>query len=254
MLHSRALVAAIAAALLLFVAAGFAGTFSDAGPAADGAAVEETANLAQSAPGDHGDHGGDHADPFAGVLLVLGIVVFAAALGQWGAQLLNQPAVLGELMIGVLVGNLFYVLGGPMATIIMYLSEAGLVFKELWTVGGTVPEAAAAVFPAEQMAAGGAGQKLVDALTGPGGATNFIIGVSLWVFSQLGVIVLLFLVGLENEVDDMMKVGSKALLVALTGIVAPFALGYGATVIMLPDAPNTVALFLGATLVQPAWV
>src|SRR5688500_11490031 len=48
--------------------------------------------------------------------------------------------------------------------------------------------------------------------------------------ASLGAIVLLFEVGLESDVKALRKVGTSSLLVALIGVVASFAVGYGASV------------------------
>jgi Kef-type K+ transport system membrane component KefB len=62
------------------------------------------------------------------------------------------------------------------------------------------------------------------------------------------VIILLFAVGLESTVGQMMAVGLSSLLVATVGVVAPFALGWGVGALLLPDASVYVHAFLGATL------
>ncbi|MEO8139216.1 MAG: cation:proton antiporter, partial [Gemmatimonadota bacterium] len=72
--------------------------------------------------------------------------------------------------------------------------------------------------------------------------------------AELGVILLLFEVGLETDLKQLLKVGPAALSVAAVGVVVPFALGYfywawlphpatadGGTI-------GTVAIFVGATL------
>lgn len=68
------------------------------------------------------------------------------------------------------------------------------------------------------------------------------------VFAQLGVILLLFEVGLESTVKDMMKVGLNALVVATIGVVLPIVGGFVAGAILMPDAHWSSHLFLGATL------
>src|SRR5687768_5104473 len=47
-----------------------------------------------------------HANPVAPVLLALVVILVAAKLGGWLAERLEQPAVLGELLAGVVMGNL----------------------------------------------------------------------------------------------------------------------------------------------------
>lgn len=66
--------------------------------------------------------------------------------------------------------------------------------------------------------------------------------------SRLGVILLLFEVGLESTVSQMAKVGWASFFVATLGVVAPFGLGYGVGVWLLPHASFYAHLFLGATL------
>jgi len=66
--------------------------------------------------------------------------------------------------------------------------------------------------------------------------------------AELGVIVLLFEVGLESTIGDMMKVGRSALLVAVLGVVTPFALGWASGAWLLPDRSPYVHAFLGAVL------
>jgi Kef-type K+ transport system membrane component KefB len=66
--------------------------------------------------------------------------------------------------------------------------------------------------------------------------------------ASLGVIILLFEVGLESTVRDMIKVGLPSLLVAVLGVAAPFALGWGVGAFLLPDRSVYVHAFLGATL------
>lgn len=69
------------------------------------------------------------------------------------------------------------------------------------------------------------------------------------VIAELGVIFLLFSVGLETRVKDLMSVGRAAVLVAALGVVIPFILGY-AYIEYLYDPGNMYeALFLGASMV-----
>jgi Kef-type K+ transport system membrane component KefB len=68
------------------------------------------------------------------------------------------------------------------------------------------------------------------------------------ILARLGVLILLFEVGLESTVRDMLKVGVSSCLVAILGVVAPFALGWGVGALLLPDRSIYVHAFLGATL------
>lgn len=68
----------------------------------------------------------------------------------------------------------------------------------------------------------------------------------LHVLSELGVLLLLFLIGLETDVRRLLSVGSASGAVAIVGVVVPFAAGYG--VGMWLGYPTNVAVFLGAAL------
>jgi Kef-type K+ transport system membrane component KefB len=68
----------------------------------------------------------------------------------------------------------------------------------------------------------------------------------LHLLSELGVVILLFEIGLETDLGRLLKVGGVAATVAAVGVVLPFALGYGVCRLLgLEDLPAVVA---GATL------
>jgi Kef-type K+ transport system membrane component KefB len=136
--------------------------------------------------------GSVHADPVASVVLALAVILVSAKVGGDLAARLGQPSVLGELVVGVLLGNL------PLFGVTWF--EA---FKH-------------------------------DA--------------SIDMLARLGVIILLFEVGLESTVSQMMKVGLSSFLVASVGVVAPFALGWMVSALLLPHASEYVHMFLGASL------
>jgi Kef-type K+ transport system membrane component KefB len=133
-----------------------------------------------------------HSDPVSSVALALLIILAVAKLGGELAVRVGQPAVLGELLAGVVLGNL------------SLLGWSGL--DSLWS----------------------------DA--------------SLDMLARLGVLVLLFEVGLESTVGQMLKVGAPSLVVAVLGVVTPFALGWGVGALLLPGHSVYVHAFLGATL------
>jgi Kef-type K+ transport system membrane component KefB len=65
----------------------------------------------------------------------------------------------------------------------------------------------------------------------------------------LGVVVLMFAVGLESTVPEMMKVGVASLRVALIGVVMPMAAGLAGAWLLLPKgSPFVLDLFIGACL------
>lgn len=68
--------------------------------------------------------------------------------------------------------------------------------------------------------------------------------------AELGVVVLLFQIGLESDIRSMSKVGFNALMVAVLGVVVPFAFGsYLLPNLLFPDMELNSRLFLGASLV-----
>ncbi|HEU4597209.1 MAG TPA: cation:proton antiporter [Pyrinomonadaceae bacterium] len=66
--------------------------------------------------------------------------------------------------------------------------------------------------------------------------------------AEIGVIILLFEVGLESNVREMLEVGWSSLLVAALGVVAPFFLGWGVAAYFTPTEPTLAHVFIGATL------
>jgi Kef-type K+ transport system membrane component KefB len=64
--------------------------------------------------------------------------------------------------------------------------------------------------------------------------------------AELGVAILLFEIGLETDLKQLLSVGSSAAAVAIVGVALPFALGYGACWILNLD--NLVCVVAGASL------
>ena len=65
----------------------------------------------------------------------------------------------------------------------------------------------------------------------------------------LGVVVLMFAVGLESTVPQMLKVGAASLRVALIGVAVPMAAGlFGAWLLLPKGTPFVLDLFIGACL------
>jgi len=65
--------------------------------------------------------------------------------------------------------------------------------------------------------------------------------------SDLGAMFLLFRVGLEVRSSELMKVGGVATLVACSGVVVPFLMGWG--ILILWGEPSNEAIFVGASMV-----
>jgi Kef-type K+ transport system membrane component KefB len=66
--------------------------------------------------------------------------------------------------------------------------------------------------------------------------------------AEFGVIILLFEVGLESDLKEMVEVGWSSLLVAVLGVIAPFFLGWAVSAYFMPGEPRLVHIFIGATL------
>lgn len=134
----------------------------------------------------------DHSLLVDQLLLGLLIVLVGAKLGGELFERMGQPAVLGEILFGILLGNAN--LAGIDAFAFIRSSEALLAL------------------------------------------------------SELGVIVLLFEVGLESNIPQMRRVGLSSLAVATLGVVAPGFLGWGVARLFLPQEPPLVHVFIGAIL------
>ncbi|HEX9749401.1 MAG TPA: cation:proton antiporter [Methylomirabilota bacterium] len=90
------------------------------------------------------------------------------------------------------------------------------------------------------------GELLAGVLLGPGVLGLVHESEALHALAELGVLILLFEVGLESDLDELLKAGLQAALVAVVGVVLPFVAGY-ALMHWLGYAP-LVAVFVGATL------
>ena len=126
------------------------------------------------------------------VLIGVAIMLVLAKAGGEIFERVGQPAVLGELCAGIVLGNL-------------------VIF----------------------------GFNRVEPLK-----TNETIAA----LAELGVIILLFEVGLESDLKEMAEVGWSSLLVALLGVIAPFFLGWAVSAYFMPDEARLAHIFIGATL------
>lgn len=85
-------------------------------------------------------------------------------------------------------------------------------------------------------------------LVGFSGLEHVAVDPFIDMLARIGVIILLFEVGLESTVGQMLKVGLSSFVVALLGVVVPFALGWGVGACLLPGESMYLHIFLGATL------
>jgi Kef-type K+ transport system membrane component KefB len=71
---------------------------------------------------------------------------------------------------------------------------------------------------------------------------------SVALLAQLGAVLLLFEVGVEQRLTDMRRLGARAMAVAACGVTASFGAGWLVTHLLLPSEPLTVQVFLAASL------
>ncbi len=138
---------------------------------------------------------GDHAEggnPFIPLMFALGVILLASRAGGAIARKLNQPRVLGQLIIGVILGP----------TVLDMLHWGILQGIDLQ---GTVKE-----------------------------------------FAELGVLLLMFNIGLEVHLSELAKVGKVALFAGFLGVVTPIVLT--GLVVMPAGYGWQPALFAGVTL------
>lgn len=83
---------------------------------------------------------------------------------------------------------------------------------------------------------------------GYGGAETLKTDATIAALAELGVIILLFEVGLESDLREMIEVGWSSLLVAVLGVIAPFLLGWAAAQYFIPNEPVLGHIFIGAVL------
>ena len=69
----------------------------------------------------------------------------------------------------------------------------------------------------------------------------------LHLLAEIGIIMLLFEVGLDTDVSKLVRAGSKAVVIAFSGFILPFVLGYLVSYYIFQQ-PLLVSLFIGGTL------
>ena len=117
------------------------------------------------------------------LLLLLTVLLLAIMSMRWLSDRLDQPSVLGELLLGVAIGNVGVWLGYPFFETVMNPAPAT-----------ATPESSEAAIHT---------------------ATVF------HALAELGAILLLFSAGLESSVTRMKQVGGQAMSVAVVGVIAP---------------------------------
>ncbi|MCC5629240.1 cation:proton antiporter [Nostoc sphaeroides] len=154
-----------------------------------------------------------------GVLLSLVVIYLASKIGGELFRMMDLPPVLGELVGGVLVG--------ASALHLVVFPDSGaagsdsIIMTILQFINNLSPDAVTSIFQSQS--------EVVSVL------------------AELGVIILLFEIGLESDLKELQKVGYQATIVACVGVAVPFAAGT-AGLILLFHAPVIPAIFAGAAL------
>lgn len=185
--------------------------------------------------------GPEHSDPIAAVILGVTSILFFAILGRFAARKLRQPSVFGELLMGVILGNLGYYFGSDLIILLRQGPEIFDIFQ-LTMAGQTMEEAAAASISGDGVAT------VLEVLKGPHRLELVQMAHAVDVFSRYGVIFLLFLVGLDTSLDELRQVGRNSMQVAISGMLLPFILGFLAIRAFMPELPLNTDLFIAATL------
>ncbi|MEQ8975859.1 MAG: cation:proton antiporter [Coleofasciculus sp. C1-SOL-03] len=155
----------------------------------------------------------------AGVLLSLVIIYLASKLGGELSKAVDLPPVLGELVGGVVVGvSALHLLVFPESGAV---AADSLLMKLLQWIGDLSPEAVTSVFETQS--------EVVSVL------------------AEIGVIILLFEIGLESDLRDLKEVGYQAAIVAVVGVVAPFIAGTAGLMFFF-NVAAIPAIFAGAAL------
>jgi Kef-type K+ transport system membrane component KefB len=141
--------------------------------------------------------------PLAILLLQIVTIILVARLFSWGCRKIGQPAVIGEIAAGIVLGP----------------SLVGMYFPEFSTF----------LFPEQSLG-------------------------NLGLLSQIGLILFMFVVGMELDLKVLRKQAHEAVVISHASIIIPFALGVGlAYFIYQSFAPQGVpfvsfALFLGIAM------
>ncbi len=177
---------------------------------------------------------GEILDLVVKLLIQLAVILFAAKVaGELATRFLKIPSVLAELGAGILIGP--YVLGGMSFFGWAALFPGGYVDPELGPMslfGLTIP--------------------FIHTVQDGVSVTGIPVSNQLYALAQIGSIVLLFSIGLETNLRQFIRYAGPATAVALGGVILPFALGVGATVMFGFAGPDGIfsleALFMGVIM------
>ncbi len=181
---------------------------------------------------------------FSSIYLILFFIIAGAVTGRYLARKLKQPEVLGELIIGVIIGAFLYQINLPEMVLLRHQGDVKNIETGVFEKGETWNssiEKNLADDPALK-------ERLTGILSDPSFIVYDFTVKSILLFSNLGVLVLLFLVGLESSIEEMLKVGGPSMSTAVIGVVVPSVLGFAVSYLLMPERDMTLHLFMGAAL------
>ena len=169
------------------------------------------------------------------------IILTVALLGRLGARRLNLPTVLVEVLMGILIGNLFYHWGYDLMVMLREGASCSDIAR-LALSGESWDGAARTVI------GNGAANKVIAMLRSPEGGIYLQVSQALDLFTNYGVMFVLFLVGLRTHLSEVPRLGRQPINVAVIGAFAPMLLGF--IVVGLLDAGTSREghIFIAATL------
>lgn len=170
----------------------------------------------------------NHVDPMGMVIFWVTLLFLCGVGGRYVAWRLHQPGVLGELLMGVLLGNVLYLFGEPTITL---LREGGAVFHMVGELLANKP-----VVPSWPF------------LTTPQAPELIKVAYALDLLARFGILFLLFMVGLDSSITDLKQTGRSSLWVALIGVCLPLLLGLGVLCLFNHQSTWHTNLFVAATL------
>ena len=176
--------------------------------------------------------------------IIFGIVLILsfALLGRITARKLGMPTVIGELLTGILIGNLLYFCGYDLM-VILREGATCMDIARLTLTGHSWDEAAQMVLGQET------GAIVIEMLRGPGGSQYMQVSQAVDLFTHYGVIFVMFHIGLGAYiVTQLRSLEADSTKVAVLGAFFPMALGLLVVTLLTPDTSNTEHIFIAATL------
>lgn len=189
-------------------------------------------------------------NPFSFILLEFGLIIILALVGHILSRHYHLPKVLGELLIGIIAGNILYWLDwSPVFYMLMHMSDAGEVFKSIWTSNLSVADTVSKLYTPDQHETRAFVNRLTEVFTTNKSPALVLLGVALWIFSHFGVFLLLFKLGLETKTEEIINAAEPLVFqVFAIGTIVPFFLGLAASLWLLPEVTASVHVFIAAAL------